>query len=81
MEKEMATHSTIFAWRIPGTEEPDGLPSMGSNRVGHDWSDLAAANRSKAGELQGTLIIRMTETSQETTSNQPLSVLLGIVLE
>ena len=33
----------VLAWRIPGTEEPDGLPSMGSHRVGHDWSDLAAA--------------------------------------
>ena len=39
----MATHSSILAWRIPGTEEPSGLPSMGSHRVGHDWSDLAAA--------------------------------------
>ena len=37
----MATHSSILAWRIPGTEEPGGLPSMGSHRVGHDWSDLA----------------------------------------
>ena len=36
LEKEMATHSTILAWRIPGTEEPGGLPSMGSHRVGHD---------------------------------------------
>ena len=44
MEKEMATHSSILAWRIPGTEEPGGLPSMGSHRVGHDWSDLAAAS-------------------------------------
>ena len=42
-EKEMATHSSILAWRIPGTEEPGGLPSMGSHRVGHDSSDLAAA--------------------------------------
>ena len=42
MEKEMATHSSILAWRIPGTEEPGGLLSMGSHRVGHDWSDLAA---------------------------------------
>ena len=42
LEKEMATHSSILAWRIPGTEEPNGLPSMGSHRVGHDWSDLAA---------------------------------------
>ena len=39
----MATHSSVLAWRIPGMGEPDGLPSMGSHRVGHDWSDLAAA--------------------------------------
>ena len=43
LEKEMATHSSVLAWRIPGTGEPGGLPSMGSPRVGHDWSDLAAA--------------------------------------
>ena len=42
LEKEMATHSSVLAWRIPGTEEPSGLLSMGSHRVGHDWSDLAA---------------------------------------
>ena len=39
----MATHSSVLAWRIPGTGEPGGLPSMGSHRVGHNWSDLAAA--------------------------------------
>ena len=39
----MATHSSVLAWRIPGTEEPGGLPSMGSLRVGHDRGDLAAA--------------------------------------
>ena len=43
LEKEMETHSSILAWRIPGTEAPGGLPSMGSHRVGHDCSDLAAA--------------------------------------
>ena len=43
LEKEMATHSSVLAWRIPGTGEPSGLPSMGSHRVGHDWGDLAAA--------------------------------------
>ena len=43
LEKEMATHSSVLAWRIPGTGEPGGLPSMGSHRVRHDWSDLAAA--------------------------------------
>ena len=36
LEEEMATHSTVLAWRIPGMAEPDGLPSMGSHRVGHD---------------------------------------------
>ena len=41
LEKEMAIHSSVLAWRIPGTGEPGGLPSMGSHRVGHDWSDLA----------------------------------------
>ena len=43
LEKEMATHSSVLAWRILGTGEPGGLPSMGSHRVGHDWFDLAAA--------------------------------------
>ena len=43
LEKEMATQSSVLAWRTPGTGEPGGLPSMGSHRVGHDWSDLAAA--------------------------------------
>ena len=43
LEKEMATHSSVPVWRIPGTVEPGRLPSMGSHRVGHDWSDLAAA--------------------------------------
>ena len=43
LEKEMATHSSVLAWRIPETGEPGGLPSLGSHRVGHDWSDAAAA--------------------------------------
>ena len=43
LEKEMATHSSVLTWRIPGVGEPGGLPSMGLHRVGHDWSDLAAA--------------------------------------
>ena len=45
LEKEMATHSSVLAWRIPGMGEPGGLPSMGSHRDGHDWSYLAAAAR------------------------------------
>ena len=43
LEKEMATHSSVLAWRIPGMGEPGGLPSMGLHRVGHDWSNLASA--------------------------------------
>ena len=43
LEKEMASHSSVLAWRIPGTGEPGGLPSMGSHRVRHDWNDLAVA--------------------------------------
>ena len=46
----MATHSSVLAWRIPGMAEPGGLPSMGSHRVGHDWSDSAAADSSAGKE-------------------------------
>ena len=56
LEEEMATHSSVLAWRIPGTGEPGGLPSMGLHRVGHDWSNLAAAaasvrNKQKNGRI------------------------------
>ena len=44
LEKEMATHSSVLAWRIPGMGQPGGLLSMGSHRVGHDWSDLAVGS-------------------------------------
>ena len=54
LEKEMATHSSVPVWRIPGMVEPGGLPSLGSHRVGHDWSDLAvAANCKSKGRLAG----------------------------
>ena len=43
LEKEMATHFSVLGWRIPGTAEPGGLPSVGLHGVGHDWSNLAAA--------------------------------------
>ena len=57
LEKEMATHSSVLAWRIPGTGEPGGLPSMGSHRVRHDWSDPAAGRTETlmAGEQNGLL--------------------------
>ena len=50
LEKEMETHSSVLAWRIPVMAEPGGLPSKGSHRVGHDWSDLAAAAAAAAGD-------------------------------
>ena len=52
----MATHSSVLAWRIPGTGEPGGLPSMGSHRVGHDWSDLAAAAEEESELVNRTMV-------------------------
>ena len=43
----MATHSSVLAWRIPGTGEPGGLPSMGSHRVGHNWKRLSSSSSSR----------------------------------
>ena len=65
----MATHSSILAWRIPGLGEPGGLRSMGSHRVGHDWSDLAAA-----AAVPWTVIkqVLMGLDSELTLSEQPL---------
>ena len=57
LETEMATHSSVLAWRIPGMGEPGGLPSMGSHRVGHDWSDLAAALQIGEEEILITTLI------------------------
>ena len=55
LEKEMATHSSVLAWRIPGTGEPGRLPSMGSHRVRHDWSDLAEA----AAAINNTILLEI----------------------
>ena len=59
LEKEMATHSSVLAWRIPGMGEPGGLPFMGLHRVGHDWSDLAAAVERVTGHLTSCDVIRV----------------------
>ena len=56
----MATHSSVLVWRVPGTGEPGGLPSLGSHRVGHDWSDLAAAAGTKSQE-EGTASAKVPE--------------------
>ena len=55
LEKEMATHSSVLAWRIPGTGEPGRLQSMGSHRVRHDWSDLAPAAAAQLLALYSTV--------------------------
>ena len=77
----MATHSSVFAWRIPGTAEPGGLPSMWSHRVGHDWSDLAAA----AGFCPGRFTLQIKKKSSpfpvqmnkwKTILNYSLSILI-----
>ena len=56
LEKEMATHSSVLAWRIPGTGEPGGLLSMGSHRVGHNWSELAAAAAAWASSREAMMV-------------------------
>ena len=55
LEKEMATYSGVLAWRIPGMAEPDGLASVGSHRVGHNWNDLAAAEDQREEKNQDPL--------------------------
>ena len=59
LEKEMATHSSVLAWKIPGTGEPGGLPSMGSNIFGHDWSNLAAAAAAAACPCWASQVAQM----------------------
>ena len=67
----MATHSSVLAWRIPGTGEPGGLPSMGSHRVGHDGSDLAAA--AAAARLRPALSFKsLFESKGEQQRNRPI---------
>ena len=75
LEKEMATHSSVLAWRIPGTREPGGLLSMGSNSVGHNWSDLAAAAACIIGHFSNILSLKFFFCLQDS-----FSCLLGLTL-
>ena len=66
LEKEMVTHSSVLAWRIPETGEPGGLPSMGSHRVRHDWSDLAAAATQAESEKElKSLLMKVKQESEK----------------
>ena len=60
----MATHSSVLAWRIPGTEEPSELPSMGSQWVGHDWSDIAAAAAREIKENKRKCRVKIRESEE-----------------
>ena len=73
----MATHSSILAWRTPGTEEPGGLPSMGLHRVGHDWSDLAAAASPPSMFLLGNYPDPGLERGWDTVTHKGLSARLS----
>ena len=69
------THSSVLAWRIPGMAKPGGLPSMGSHRVGHDWSDLAAAAADSSQNLLDDWVLPSLEPHcQEKCSTTPLNL-------
>ena len=84
----MATHSSVLAWRIPGTEEPGGLPSLWSHRVGHDWSDLAQQQQHSVQFSSGAQCVRLFATpwtavcqaSLSITNSQSLLKLMSIEL-
>ena len=77
LEKEMATHSSVLAWRIPGTGVPGGLLSMGLHRVGHNWSDLAAEGPSSTS---GCLSETKLENLPNATVWKRLTVVIGLIL-
>ena len=72
----MATHSSVLAWRIPGTEESCGLPSMGSHKVGHDWSALAVAAAAAAACGPGTDRLDYSFTKADVINSQFLSPIM-----
>ena len=74
MEKEMATHSSILAWRIPGMGEPGGLPSVGSYRVGHNWGDLAVA---AAAQVSKVMLKILQARLQQYVNREPPDVQAG----
>ena len=80
LEKEMETHSSVLDWRIPGMGEHGGLPSMGSHRVRHDLSDLAAA--AAAGKiLHATEQLNLCATTMEPVLKSPKATITAVHLE
>ena len=78
----MASHSSDLAWRIPGTGEPGGLPSLGSNRVGHDQSNLAAAVALfKAPKFRGDLLLYRRKLIQIDSNKLSFSKMFYFILE
>ena len=65
LEKEMVTHSSIFAWGIPWTEVPRGLQSVGLQRVGHDWSDLARTHSMSLGRPRSSKSVGESDTKKK----------------
>ena len=78
LEKAMAAHSSVLAWRIPGTGEPGGLPPLGSHRVGHDWGNLAAAAIQKR-KLKKTWLCQITANLVSSNNRNRLSPTFGEV--
>ena len=72
----MATHSSVLAQKIPGTGEPGGLPSMGLHRVGHDWSDLAAAAAAELEYLTGD--VQQMSSLEDIQQNLPEEVAMEV---
>ena len=73
----MATHSSLLAWRIPGTGEPGGLPSMRSHRVRHNWSDLEAAVAARLWSSQGSrMVVRAKMERRQTPKNWCLQTMV-----
>ena len=80
LEKEMATHSSVLAWRIPRTEEPGRLPSMGSHRVGHNWNDLAAAADPRRADVS-VRAQRQEKETQQLSRKSSLSLRLFVLFK
>ena len=73
----MATYSSVLAWRIPGTGEPGGLPSVGSHRVGHDCSDLAASAAAGTKDKEGCVEGRINDLPKIQPNLQNLKYVIG----